>query len=234
MKKKIISLLILTASILTLTACGKQENSKKVVKEDKKAIAFKESYESLNDQIGKSGKKNRTVNIPKDNMYEQITAKEALEKIEKGETFYIYFGDKLCPWCRSVIEKSIEVAKKNNIDKIYYVAIWDNEGNEVLRDKYEITKKDKIKKISDGTEEYSKLLKKLDNVLSDYTLTNSKNKKVKVGEKRIYAPNFIYIKDGKAVKFTEGISEKQEDPFEELSEEILKDEEKLFNDFFEN
>ena len=238
MKKKIFSLLILVASIFTLTACGKQE---KDTKESKAAIAFKKDYESLNDQVGKSGKKNRTVSIPKDNMFEQITAKEALEKIEKGETFYIYFGDKLCPWCRSVIEKNIEVAKENKVDKIYYVAIWDNDGNEILRDKYQLveTKKgkkttEKVKKVSDGAEEYSKLLEKLDNVLSDYTLTNSKDKKVKVGEKRIYAPNFIYIKKGKAVKLTEGISEKQTDPFGELTKEILKDEENLFKDFFKN
>ena len=248
MKKKVIALLVLAASVLTLTACGKQEKDVKKEKDAKAAVAFKEDYESINDQVGKSGKKNRTLNIPKDNMFEQITAKEALEKIEKGETFYIYFGDKLCPWCRSVIEKSIEVAKKNKVDKIYYVAIWDKDGNEILRDKYELvekkTKKDKkskktettytTKKVSDGAEEYSKLLEKLDNVLSDYTLTTSKDKKVKVGEKRIYAPNSVYIKDGKAVKLTEGISEKQTDAFGELTEEILKDEEKLFNDFFKN
>ena len=240
MKKKIFSLLVLLVGVFTLTACGKQED-KKETKENKAAVAFKEDYESLNGKIGKSGKENRTVNIPKDNMFEQITAKEALEKIEKGETFYIYFGDKLCPWCRSVIEKSIEVAKKNKVNKIYYVAIWDNDGNEILRDKYQLdeTKKgkktiEKVKKVSDGAEEYSKLLEKLDNVLSDYTLTNSKNKKVKVGEKRIYAPNFIYIKDGKAVKLTEGISEKQTDPFAELTKEILTDEENLFNEFFKN
>lgn len=33
---------------------------------------------------------------------------------------------------------------------------------------------------------------------------------------------------------TEGISEKQKDAFQELSDEILDDEEKLFKDFFNN
>lgn len=233
MKKKIILVLILTASIFTLCGCTKKEENKKEEVKNEAALAFKESYESLNGLENSNGKVHRTVSISDDNPFEEITAKEALEKIEKGETFYIYFGDKLCPWCRSVIEKSIEVAKKNNIDKIYYVAIWDDDGNEILRDKYEL-KKDKPKKVSDGTEEYSKLLEVLDNVLSDYTLTNSKDKKVKVGEKRIYAPNFIYIKNGKAVKLTEGISDKQKDAREELTEEILADEEKLFEEFFRN
>ena len=33
-------------------------------------------------------------------------------------------------------EKSIEVAKEKNIEKIYYIDIWDDDGNEILRDKY--------------------------------------------------------------------------------------------------
>ena len=234
MKRKVVLALLLAASIFTLTGCGKKEEDKKEKVNNKEALAFKKDYESINGKTNASGKEHRTVKISEDNPYITITAKEALEKMEKGETFYIYFGDKLCPWCRSVIEKSIEVAKKNKVDKIYYVAIWDDDGNEILRDKYEITPKNEINKVSDGAEEYSKLLEKLDGVLSDYTLTNSKDKKVKVGEKRIYAPNFIYIKDGKAVKLTEGISEKQEDSREELTEEILKDEEKLFDEFFKN
>ena len=58
--------------------------------------------------------------------------------------------------------------------------------------------------------------------------------KVQVGEKRIYAPNFIYIKNGKPIKITEGISDKQKDSREELTDEILNDEEELFNEFFNN
>ena len=51
--------------------------------------------------------------------------------IENKETFYVYFGDELCPWCRSVIEKFIEVAKKNDVKKVYYVKIWDDDHNEI-------------------------------------------------------------------------------------------------------
>lgn len=51
-------------------------------------------------------------------------------------------------------------------------------------------------------------------------------------KKRIFAPTFIYVENGKAIRETTGISEKLSSPFDELTEEILKDEEKLFNDFF--
>lgn len=233
MKKKIFLLLILTASMITLTGCGKKEKENK--KEySESAIAFKKEYEALNGQTNASGKKHRSVTIPENNPFEKITAEEALNKIENGETFYLYFGDKSCPWCRSVIEKAIEIANNHKIKKIYYVAIWDDDGNEILRDTYELSKKNKPKKVTDGTETYYKLLEKLDNVLSDYTLTDSNKKEVKVGEKRIYAPNFIYIKKGSAVKLTEGISDKQEDARGELTDEILVDEENLFDDFFTN
>ena len=55
-----------------------------------------------------------------------------------------------------------------------------------------------------------------------------------MGEKRIYAPNYFYISNGKVKKMVEGISDKQKDSREELTDEILKDEEEQFNDLFKN
>ena len=159
-------------------------------------------------------------------------AKELLEKIDNKETFYVYFGDELCPWCRSVIEKFIEVANKNKIKKVYYIKIWDKDGNEVLRSKYKLNDNNEIEEVQKGTDEYIKLLTTFDSLLSDYTLKDKDGKEVPVNEKRIYAPNFIYVKDGKGVKLVEGISEKQTDSREELTKEMLEDEEKIFNEFF--
>ena len=42
----------------------------------------------------------------------------------------------------------------------------------------------------------------------------------------------MYVEDGKCIKKAEGISDKQKDAMEELSKEILEDEERLFNEFF--
>ena len=151
--------------------------------------------------------------------------------IENKETFYVYFGDELCPWCRSVIEKFIEVAKKNNIKKVYYVKIWDSEGNEVLRDKYSL-EDGSLKLVSEGTESYKKLLTYFDSVLTDYNLTNDKGEEVSCNEKRIYAPNFIYVEKGNTIKLTEGISSLQKDSREELTKEILDEETSLFEEFF--
>jgi thiol-disulfide isomerase/thioredoxin len=198
------------------------------------ALSFKEEYEALNGEVNSSGKEHRTVSISEDNPYEEITPGELIEKINNDETFYVYFGDPLCPWCRSVIEKSIEVAKNNGVEKIYYIKIWDSEGNEVLRSKYQLNDENMPELVSPATDEYYEILRAFNDVLDDYTLTTSDGDVVDIGEKRIYAPSFVYVSNGEAVKLETGISDKQTDSREELTDEILLDEENLFNEFFNN
>ena len=222
MKKTIKYLLLLTAILLTF-GCASRE-----------AKAFKKEYEALNGKENASGKVHRTITIKEDNPFFKVDASRIVEMIDDKETFYVYFGDPLCPWCRSVLEKAIEVAEKNKIKKIYYVKIWDDEGNEILRSKYKLNEKNKIETVVKGTDDYYKLLNSFDSLLSDYTLTDSEGKKVDTKEKRIYAPNFVYVEDGVAKKLVEGISSKQTDSRQELSEEILTDEENIFNGFFKN
>ena len=222
MKRIVVLLLVVVTSLGVVTGCSKN-----------KALDFKNEYESLNGKTNKSGKEHRSVTIPKDNPYEKVSPKKIVEMIDNKETFYVYFGDKLCPWCRSVIEKSCEVAKKNGIEKIYYVDIWDDDGNEIFRDKYKL-EDGKVTKVSDGTEEYYRLLKEFEQLLSYYTLTDDGGNKFDVGEKRIFAPNYIYVDKGKPIMLVEGISEKQKDSREKLTEDMLKDEEDQFNSLFTN
>ena len=152
--------------------------------------------------------------------------------INNKETFYVYFGSSYCPWCRSVIEEAINSSIDNKIDKIYYVDIWDGFHNEILRDTYEIDSEGNVRKTKNGTDTYYKLLKKFDNVLEDYTLTDDSSHEVNVGEKRIFAPNFIYVENGKAKRSTTGISDKQGSSGDKLSKDILRDESKAFDKFF--
>ena len=230
--KKVLKTFLIVFAIFLLTACNNSNNSNNSNNND--AVNFKNEYESLNGVTNANGLEHRTVNILENNPFIYATTLEIVEKIENGETFYIYFGDTQCPWCRSVIQKAIEVANKYDIKQIYYVKIWDDEHNEILRDKYELDSSGNLSKVSSGDDNYKTLLKYLDNVLKDYTLTDDNGNTVYVGEKRIYAPNFIYIKNGKPIKLAEGISEKQTDSRSELTDEILKDEEKQFSDFFSN
>lgn len=225
MKKKVFLILILFIGLF-VTGCSAN---------NKDALKFKEEYEKINgDKTSYSDNKYRTLKIDKNNPYVYSNAKEILEKINNKETFYVYFGSSYCPWCRSVIEKSIETAEKNNIKKIYYVDIWNGFHNEILRDTYKLNDENEVEKEKDGTKEYYKLLEKFDNLLEDYTLTTDDGEEVKVGEKRIFAPDFIYVENGVAKKITSATSEKQKDADAKLTQEILKDEENSFNDFFKN
>lgn len=199
---------IFTISLLTILLTGCGSNS------------FKSDYESLNGKKNESGKINRTITINSDNPYKEISALELINMINSKKTFYVYFGFPTCPWCRSVIQKSIEVSKEKGIKTIYYVNVL-NIRDELKEEngKAVVSKK--------GSKEYYKLLKLLAPVLDDYNLEN-----VKTNEKRIYAPNFVYVKDGKPIKLITGISSKQKDSREKLSKEILDDEEKQFDEFF--
>ena len=193
-------------------------------------LSFKEAYEALNEKTNASGKEHRTVAIPEDNPFVEVTAAEVLEKISSKESFFVYIGDEMCPWCRSVIEKAIEIAKAADVKKIYYVQIWDDDHNEILRDQYKY-EDGQLVQVLEGTKEYQELLKLWGDLLEDYTLT-VEEEEIQVGEKRIYAPNFLYIEKGEAIRFTTGISDLQEDARVELNEEILKDEETQFKAFF--
>ena len=202
--------------------------------QQKAAKKFSEEYEKLNNTKAPYGDNEnyRNISIPKNNSFVYSNAKEILEMIDNKETFYVYFGSAHCPWCRSVIEKAVEVANKNKVEKIYYVNIWKGFHEEILRDTYEIGDNNKPNKVKDGSKEYYKLLNKFDNLLEDYTLTTDNNEKINVGEKRIFAPNFIYVEKGKAKKIITGISKKQTKYNSKLNKNILADEEKKFNNFF--
>ena len=191
-------------------------------------------YESLNNTKAPYGDNEdyREISISEDNPFVYSSVKEIVNMIDNKETFYVYFGSAHCPWCRSVIEQAIKTANKNNIKKIYYVNIWKGFHEEILRDTYELDDNNEPKKVKDGTDEYYKLLDKFNDLLEDYTLTTEDNKKISVGEKRIFAPDFIYVEKGKAKKITTGISKKQKKYNAKLTSEILEDEDKLFDKFF--
>lgn len=223
MKRKVLFFTVMALCLICVSGCSKRN--------EKAALAFKKEYEALNGVVNKNGKEHRTLDINEDNPYVKTTAANIVKMIEEEKTFYLYVGDPLCPWCRSVLEKSIEIANEKEVNTIYYIDIWDDEGNEILRDKYEL-KDGKASKIVDGTEEYFNLLESFDSVLKDYNLTDKDATTIPVGEKRIYAPNYFYIKNGKVEKMIDGISDKQTDSREELTKEILLDEENQFREFF--
>ena len=84
-------------------------------------------------------------------------------------------------------------------------------------------KDDKLETTKRGTKGYYELLKLLDNVIDDYTVTNDEGEEISTQEKRIFAPTVVAIVNGQAEKATDGISDKQTDGYMELTDKMNKE-----------
>lgn len=202
---------VLAAIVLVL-------NIQKVISNNSQTdgIKFKEEYEKLNGKKNDQGKKYREITIDSKNKIVYKTTEEVLNLIDKKKSFVLYFGFDTCPWCRSVVPTLASISKELN-QEVYYIDVKD------IRDTFELDDDNKPKLVKKGSKDYSKILKKLEPVLEDYTLTDSDNNEIKVGEKRIYAPSIVSVIDGKAKELTTGISDKQTDGYMKLTKEMEKD-----------
>ena len=92
-------------------------------------------------------------------------------KILENGTGIIYLGFPECPWCQQYVYYLNEVAKSKGLEKIYYKNILNDRKN--------------------NTSEYQKVV----SLLNDYLQYDEE------GNKRIYVPAVIAVKDGKIVGF---------------------------------
>lgn len=91
-------------------------------------------------------------------------------------TGVVYLGFPECPWCSAYVPYLNEVAKDSDAEKIYYYNI--------LNDR------------KDNTDNYKKLVE----ILNDHLRFDEE------GNKRIYAPSVIAVKDGEIVGFDDETS----------------------------
>lgn len=213
MKKKYIASIVVIL-ILAAVVFFAIQNQKRTM-EQTDAYQFAEEYMSINGTENNNGKEYRKIEIPKDNPFVYAKAEDIVSKIEKKESFIVYFGFSTCPWCRSVLEELIHAAKDKKVDTIYYVDVLE------IRDIKEIDENGNITTTREGTAGYMELIQKLDNVLDDYTLSKGEET-ISVGEKRIYAPNVVAISRGKALQLETGIPEDLKDPYGELTKDMKK------------
>jgi len=198
------------------------------------ALDFKEEYEKVNGTTMINDIKYRTLNIDKNNPYVKVSIDEIAKKIQNGETFYLYVGDHLCPWCRSGIEKMIEVANNEKIDTIYYVDFWDDEHNEILRDVYDVEIKNKkatIVKTKEATEGYKVLYEAIKDFIQDYIITKD-GKEYNVGVKRVYGGDHFFFNKGKCERYVSLRVPSLAKATDELTESVLKEQEETFVKLF--
>lgn len=207
------SILVLIAVILLIIITGCSSNVK--VEDKKDSIKFKEEYESIN---GKKlyGNTARSLNISSDNPMIYANANDIITMMDNNETFVVYFGFADCPWCRSVLPTLLDVADDLDIDKIYYVDVKE------IRNRLDVDDEGNIITVKEGSEGYIGLLKRFDEVLEDYTLEHD-GEEIDSGEKRIYAPNVVSVVNGVAKELETGISDEQEDAYQELTDEMRKE-----------
>lgn len=193
MKKKNIIIVTVLALILFIGGgIGLYFLNRHVEEDNKKtdAILFKEEYEALNGEKNKSGKEYPKVEIDEENPIKIKTAKEAASLMEGSGVFY--FGFASCPWCRNAVPMLLKAAESNGLKDLYYV------DTKTIRDT-KIVKDGKVVTSKEAGEGYNELLEKLDSVLDEYVIKDDKGKEYKTGEKRLYAPTVVFVKDGSIV-----------------------------------
>lgn len=158
------------------------------------AIRFKKEYESLNDTVRDTdGAHYNNVKISEDNPIQYISALEAIDII-KNKTGIIYFGENWCPWCRNAVEVLFAAADQNDLETIYYVE------PDTVKNLWEVHN-GKLIKTQEEKEGYYALLEALDEVLSEdnYILKDEDGNLYDTGEKRIYMPFIIAVKNGNII-----------------------------------
>lgn len=185
----------------------------KDVSED--SIKFKDEYESLNNKKVDDNRSYLSIDIDSKNVVKYSTFDEVIDVI-KNKTGIIYLGFPECPWCRNLVPVLLDAAKQNNIDTIYYLNIKND------RDQYEV-KDDKLTYKLDsnnneikGSKGYFNLLDALDEYLNDYVI-KFEDKTYEVGEKRIYAPTVIFVRDGEILNLHVSTVPSQTNPYEKLT-----------------
>lgn len=187
-KKDIITLIsVLFLTLLVLVVSLVINNKLTNVKDNNEEITFKSEYESLNgEKVGDYTYPEVTVD--EENPFVISSAKKVINTLKSG-TGMIYIGYPKCPWCRN----AVNVLNYLNTSEILYLNIYEH------RDTYELVDGN-VTKTKEGSEEYYELLQILNNELMEYTL-NVNNDSISVGEKRIYVPMVIGVKNGQIVGY---------------------------------
>lgn len=192
---------------------------------------FKSEYENLNGTTRSNGQKNKDVSIKKHNNIKYIDTAEAAKILDSG-TGVIYFGFAACPWCRTLAPTLIDAMSASELDTIYYVDVRpEDKAENDIRDRYELDSRNKAKKAKDADSSYYDILLALAGELKEYTLTTQDGKTVHTGEKRLFAPTVVAVKDGVVVDIHEGTVENHEKDENGTLRDLTKEEETtLFNE----
>lgn len=171
---------------------------------------FEKEYEGYNGQENSYGGTYLEIDVDNKNVIKYSSYKEVFSLLENG-TGVIYFGFPTCPWCRNLVPVLLDASKEAGIDTIYYF------NNKEDRDIKELDEDGNIITTKEGTENYFKLVEKLEDHLGEYEGLNDSN------IKRLYFPTVVFVKEGKIVDIHIGTVDSQENPSVFLNDKQYKE-----------
>ncbi len=146
--------------------------------------------------------------VEEDNVFVYRDVDEII-KILKNGTGVVYLGFPECPWCMEYVKYLNNIAKDNEVDKIYYYNILDIRNN--------------------NTYEYLEIV----SILEEYLQYDDE------GNKRVYVPAVVVIKKGEIIGFddeTAWDTKGYEDPKDYWTDSEISDLESrlgaMFNDLY--
>ena len=166
-------------------------------------IKFRREHEELNGVVNDNNNTFSTMNLPKRNGISYATEEDVIDLLQQG-TGIIYFGFATCPWCRAALPEFFEVSSEfNQIDLLYLDIRYIRDLRELVNDEIVIREQ--------GSRGYREILSILGDKASIYRGLNDDN------IRRIYAPTFIFVRNGQIVGIHEGTVDSQDDPWTPLT-----------------
>ena len=220
-KNKVIVILTIIVALIAVSSCiflviNRHDNLTD-------AIKFKNEYMSLNDKMDKdSNKVYVNVNISDNNTIKYISDEEAVKLLQTG-TGLIYFGTSTSIPCRLLVPILTDLAYQKK-ETVYYLDIAK------IRSIYNISTEE-ITKIQDGSKNYYKILKLLDNYLQEYDLSNELKNIYNSFDKRLLMPTLVMVNNGEITGFYEG---NEISTNEKLTKEEKEKLESIINDLIDS
>lgn len=210
MKKEFLKYYVIVLFVICLICIGVVLANKDNMQAPVIDTKFYDEYTSYNGKETSNGKNYPEVTIDKNNLYYYASEDDIKELLNNG-TGVLYLGFPTCPWCRNIVSILNEAGRDYGIAKINYYDIKE------IRSSFSFDDDNKLVK-TDGTGLYNFLLAKLDNFLTEYGINDKNGKLVDTGEKRIYAPTVVFVKNGEIKEVIEGTVDSQKDPYVLLDE----------------
>ena len=197
----IIGVLVIIAVVIGVLAFKKEKNNP----DHNKVNKFKEEFEVLNGTTDKDGYTYPTVEIDIDSEVEYVNITKTLELIDNSDSV-IMIGNSQNFLSRNAIGPLLSAIESNSIEKLYYL------DADSLKD--------------NSSEEYLKLMEKLNNILNKKEVKNEEGNKVGTIKQEIYVPTVIVVSNGEIVDFHIGTLESNmtgDNKKEELTKEEKED-----------